>query len=324
LFPDAQFPMSLLSQSSADTVGQYLQEISRYPLLTPDQEILYGRQVQHLVELQVQREVLISQLGQSINDLEWAEAVGLEPSQLRSIVHDGKRAKQRLIESNLRFVVSIAKRYQHLNLEMMDLLQEGSVGLQQAAERFDPTKGYRFSTYAYWLIWRAITHAISDQSRTIRLSSHMAERLFKIKRAQRELSAQLGRKGTIEEIAESLALKPIQVRDCLYYSRQPLSLDVNIGDEHKVALSELLEDHSPTPEDYVTLSCMQVSLESWILKLTPQQQQIIRLYYGFEGEKPMTFSKIAKTLKLTKGRVMRIQYNAIKKLRILACQENSE
>jgi RNA polymerase nonessential primary-like sigma factor len=298
-----------------DSVRQYLREIGRYPLLTHEQEISYGKKVQQMVQLLERRDGLMKNLGRSPSQVEWAAAAELSPSQLQQDLREGERAKRRLVEANLRLVVSVAKKYQKLNMEMLDLLQEGGIGLQRAAEKFDPTKGYRFSTYSYWWIRQAMTRAISEQSRTVRLPVHMTEKLGKIKKAQRELSAQLGRKATIAELAEMIDLKPQQVRDCLLQSRQPISLDVKIGNEQKTELSELLEDDGPTPDDFATLDCLREDLDRWMLDLTPQQRQVLRLRYGLVNDQPMTLQQIAEILKLTRERIRQIEHAALKRLR---------
>jgi RNA polymerase nonessential primary-like sigma factor len=302
-------------QPSVDSVRQYLREIGRYPLLTHEQEINFGKQVQSMLHLLEQRHALTQQLEREATDAEWAAAAGLEPGQLQQVVREGDRAKRRLVEANLRLVVSVAKKYQKLNMEMLDLLQEGGIGLQRAAEKFDPTKGYRFSTYSYWWIRQAMTRAISEQSRTVRLPVHMTEKLGKIKKAQRQLSSQLGRKATIEEIAELLELKPQQIKDCLFQSRQPISLDVKIGTDQKTELSELLEDEGQTPDEYAMLDCLKSDLDHWMLDLTPQQRQVLRLRYGLVDNQPMTLQQIAEILKLTRERIRQIEHAAIKRLR---------
>jgi RNA polymerase nonessential primary-like sigma factor len=301
--------------TTVDSVRQYLREIGRYPLLTHEQEINYGKQVQRMLQLIEQRDRLTQAWGRTATTAEWATAAELTPSQLQQAINEGDRAKRRLVEANLRLVVSVAKKYQKLNMEMLDLLQEGGIGLQRAAEKFDPTKGYRFSTYSYWWIRQAMTRAISEQSRTVRLPVHMTEKLGKIKKAQRQLSAELGRKATIDEIASLLELKPQQIRDCLSQSRQPISLDVKIGTDQKTELSELLEDDGQTPDEYAMLNCLKEDLNQWMLDLTPQQRQVLRLRYGLIDNQPMTLQQIAEVLKLTRERIRQIEHAAIKRLR---------
>ncbi|MFM2429805.1 MAG: hypothetical protein RLZZ511_1018 [Cyanobacteriota bacterium] len=302
------------AKPTVDSVRQYLQEIGRYPLLTHEQEIAYGKQVQRMVQLNALYNGQLEQRDQPLTKAEWAAIAGLSEPELDKALEAGSRAKRRLVEANLRLVVSVAKKYQKLNMEMLDLLQEGGIGLQRAAEKFDPTKGYRFSTYSYWWIRQAMTRALSEQSRTIRLPVHMTEKLGKIKKAQRQLAAQLGRPATIAEIATILEMKPEQVRDCLFQSRQPISLDIKIGNEQNTELGDLLEDDGQTPDDFATVNCLKEDLERWLLDLTPQQQQVIRMRYGLTNNEPMTLQQISTILNLTRERIRQIEKAALKRL----------
>jgi RNA polymerase nonessential primary-like sigma factor len=306
--------MSKSVKQTVDFVRQYLQEIGRYPLLTHEQEIFYGKQVQEMIRLKVKRDERAKELDRPLTQPEWAELVGIPEAELAKILQTGDRAKRKLVESNLRLVVSVAKKYQKLNMEMLDLLQEGGIGLQRAAEKFDPTKGYRFSTYSYWWIRQAMTRALSEQSRTIRLPVHMTEKLGKIKKTQRQLAVKLGRQATIVEVAEVLDLKPQQVRDCLLQARQPISLDVKIGSEQNTELGDLLEDGGQTPDEFATANCLKDDLERWMQDLTPQQRHVLRLRYGLVNNQPMTLQQISNILNLTRERIRQIEKAAIKRL----------
>jgi RNA polymerase nonessential primary-like sigma factor len=233
-------PLSLKSTAAThvDMVRTYLHEIGRVPLLTYDQEVTYGKQVQVLMGLLEKQQQLAQKLHREPTELEWSEAVHLSIADLRASLHEGTLAKRKMIEANLRLVVSIAKKYQKRNLEFLDLIQEGSLGLERGVEKFDPSKGYKFSTYAYWWIRQAITRAIAQQARAIRLPIHITEKLNKIKRTQRELSQRLGRAATAGEIAVELELEPEQVREYLLIARQPISLDVRVGDNQDIRRSK--------------------------------------------------------------------------------------
>jgi RNA polymerase nonessential primary-like sigma factor len=300
---------------SADMVRTYLHEIGRIPLLSNEEEIIYGKQVQQMMALFEVQENIAQNSDRLPTEQEWAEVAGLEREILHSLIRVGTRAKRKMIEANLRLVVSVAKKYQKRNLELLDLVQEGTLGLERAVDKFDPTKGFKFSTYAYWWIRQAITRAIAQQARTIRLPVHITEKLNKIKKAQRQLSQDLGRVATVAEIAYELNIKTDQVRECLSLSRQPISLDLRIGDNQDTELAELLEDTGRSPDNYVERESLRTDLQSLLKELPEKQRQVMILRYGLEDGQEMSLASISKRMDLSREQVRQLERQAMDYLR---------
>lgn len=300
---------------TVDMVRTYLHEIGRVPLLTHEQEIIYGKQVQQMMLLLEQKESVVKDLGRDISDEEWAKHAEINEENLRDILHVGRRAKKKMIEANLRLVVAIAKKYQKRNLEFLDLIQEGTLGLERGVEKFDPMRGYKFSTYAYWWIRQAITRAIAQQARTIRLPIHITEKLNKIKKSQRELTQKLGRGPTPTEIADSLGLEPSQIRDYLVMSRQPISLDMRVGDNQDTELQDLLEDEAASPEKYATHQLLKQDLRNLMSQLTPQQREVLNLRFGLNDGCELSLAKVGLRMNISRERVRQLERQALDHLR---------
>ena len=293
--------------ASADSVRAYLKQIGKVALLNAEEEVdlakrieagLYG--AERLRQAEDTTEKLTTQMRR---DLRW-------------IVRDGERAKNHLLEANLRLVVSLAKRYTGRGMAFLDLIQEGNLGLIRAVEKFDYTKGYKFSTYATWWIRQAITRAMADQARTIRIPVHMVEVINKLGRIQRELLQDLGREPTPEELAKEMDITPDKVLEIQQYAREPISLDQTIGDEGDSQLGDFIEDsEAVVAVDAVSFTLLQDQLQSVLQTLSEREAGVVRLRFGLTDGQPRTLEEIGQVYGVTRERIRQIESKTMSKLR---------
>ena len=245
----------------------------------------------------------------------WSDHSALESKELQKRLRDGRRARDRMIQANLRLVVTVAKKYQQRGLELLDLVQEGTLGLERAVEKFDPTRGFRFSTYAYWWIRQGITRAIATQSRTIRLPVHVTEKLNRIKKVQQEIASNEGRIASISDLSRALGISEETVRLTLMRVPRSVSLETRVGKDQDTQLGDLLEDSHATPEQTLTKNSLHSDLEALLSELTAREAEVIRRRFGLEDDTPLTLAEIGETMGLSRERVRQIETRALLKLR---------
>ncbi len=298
-----------------DSIRVYLQEIGRIRLLRPDEEIELARKIADLLHLEELAAQFESDNGHEPDKKEWAALVEMPLIRFRRRLMLGRRAKEKMVQSNLRLVVSIAKKYMNRGLSFQDLIQEGSLGLIRAAEKFDHEKGYKFSTYATWWIRQAITRAIADQSRTIRLPVHLYETISRIKKTTKVLSQEFGRKPTEEEIAESMEMTIEKLRFIAKSAQLPISLETPIGKEEDSRLGDFIEADIENPEQDVAKNLLREDLEGVLATLSPRERDVLRLRYGLDDGRMKTLEEIGQIFDVTRERIRQIEAKALRKLR---------
>ncbi len=299
-------------RATGDSVRSYLRDIGRIPLLEHDEEILLGRKVQRLMKI---REVE-TELGTSTQHVV-ADALKLSLKELKREIRDGEKAKDKMVTANLRLVVSVAKKYTKRNMELLDIIQEGTIGLVRGVEKFDPGRGYKFSTYAYWWIRQGITRAIAEKSRAIRLPIHVTENLNRLKKAQRELSQMNGYMPNIFQLSDHLELSVEDIKDLMCKARQPTSLEVKIGENRDTAIIDLLEDETQTPDMLLEKQFIKEDIRNLITDLPDLQAAVISMRYGIGEEvlEPLSMTAIGQILNMSRDRVRTLEHKALKGLR---------
>ncbi len=298
-----------------DSIRIYLQEIGRIRLLRAEEEIELARKIADLLQLERIREELSESLEREPEDYEWADEVKMDLRSFRRRLYMGRRAKDKMVQSNLRLVVSIAKKYMNRGLSFQDLIQEGSLGLIRASEKFDHEKGYKFSTYATWWIRQAITRAIADQSRTIRLPVHLYETISRIKKTTKILSQETGRKPTEEEIATHMEMTIEKLRFIAKSAQLPISLETPIGKEEDSRLGDFIEADGETPDDQVSKNLLREDLENVLDTLCPRERDVLRLRYGLDDGRMKTLEEIGQIFNVTRERIRQIEAKGLRKLR---------
>ena len=301
----ASKPLETQRRRSSDPVSWYLATIGRIPLLTPAEEIELGNQVQAMMAL----------TEDGSREFEDGEITTAQ----RRLLRIGRRAKERMMKANLRLVVSVAKKYQGKGLELLDLIQEGSLGLERAVEKFDPTRGYKFSTYAFWWIRQSMTRAIACQSRTIRLPVHLSERLTTIRKVSLDLAHKLGAMPSRVEIAEAMDIPLDELDSLLRQALTTSSLDAPVnGEEGRSFLGDLIADSSlDEPLEIVEQRIHHEQLGRWLSHLSEQEQHVLRMRFGLEGNERHTLAEIGRLMEVSRERVRQVELKALRKLRNL-------
>ena len=306
-------PNSLVNSFSIDDpVRMYLKEIGKVPLLNPDEEIVLAQAMSAGAEAKAR----LDELEEQRKNGETPEISPEEEAQLRKVYQKGESSKQKLAEANLRLVVSIAKRYVGRGMLFLDLIQEGNLGLIKAVEKFDYTKGYKFSTYATWWIRQAITRAIADQARTIRIPVHMVETINKVIRVSRQLLQELGHDPSPAEISAEMGMPVEKVREILKIAQEPVSLETPIGEEEDSHLGDFIPDEGASePSEAASFTLLKEQLMDVLSTLTPREEKVLKLRFGIEDGRSRTLEEVGKEFNVTRERIRQIEAKALRKLR---------
>ncbi len=292
----------LANIDTKDTIGLYLKEVSRVPLLTAEEEVELAKRIERGREAR-------AELARG----------GISPerrAELRRLIEDGWAAREHLVTANSRLVISVAKKYMGRGVPFLDLIQEGNIGLIRATKKFDYRRGHKFSTYATWWIRQAVTRAIADQGRTIRVPVHMGDQINKLLRVQHQLTQKLGRKPTIEELAEELQVPPKKVDNMMQVARRPLSLEMPTDDEEDSVLGDFIEDKdAPPPDDVATYNLLREHLNEILEQLPPREVRILQLRYGLLDGQVYTLEEVGRKMGVTRERVRQIEAQALSRLR---------
>ena len=298
-------------QGSCDALSLTIRTIASTPLLSASEEISLARQVQKGRQLQEVKEEITIRSGGAVPCLQvWALEACLTQRQLQRCLRQAERARSRMVLANTRLVISLARRYPHRPGELEDLIQEGTIGLIKAVERFDPSRGYRFSTYATWWIREGIGSALINRGRTIRLPSSMVEQLNRLRQCQQRLGQQLGRDPNLGELSEATGLNPLDIREVLFRAQEPLSLDAQSGTTNDLKLIETLACRSSTPQDQLAMTFLQQDIASVLEDLADAEATLLRFRYGLDDEKPLSLSATARRMGISRDRARGLERRA--------------
>jgi len=300
--PDLSLDDYLANIDTDDTIGLYLKEVSRVPLLTAEEEVSLAQRIER--GRMAREELARGNVG------------ARRRAELRKLIEDGWAAREHLITANSRLVISVAKKYMGRGVPFLDLIQEGNIGLIRATKKFDYRRGHKFSTYATWWIRQAVTRAIADQGRTIRVPVHMGDQINKLLRVQHQLTQRLGRDPSVEELAEALDVPPKKVENMIQVARRPLSLETPTDDEEDSVLGDFIEDEeAPPPDDTATYNLLREHLSEVLNSLPPREVRILQLRYGLLDGQAYTLEEVGRKMGVTRERVRQIEAQALSRLR---------